>query len=125
MAKTRTRPIVVLAPAARNDIREALKWSEERFGKRAALRYRALLKQALRDIAADPERPGFRERPELAEGVRSYHLLYSRDRAQTASGIVRNPRRLLIYRRRERTIDVVRILHDACELRRHLPDALD
>ena len=125
MAKTRTRPIVVLAPAARNDIREALKWSEERFGKRAALRYQALLKQALRDIGADPERPGSRERPELAEGVRSYHLLYSRNRAQTASGIVRNPRRLLIYSRRERTIDVVRILYDARELRRHLPDALD
>jgi plasmid stabilization system protein ParE len=34
---------VILAPAARRDIRAALKWSEERFGSRAAARYRALL----------------------------------------------------------------------------------
>jgi toxin ParE1/3/4 len=49
---------VILAPAAQRDIQRALKWSEENFGKQAALRYRALLKQALRDIEADPERPG-------------------------------------------------------------------
>ncbi|MGO9271697.1 MAG: type II toxin-antitoxin system RelE/ParE family toxin [Terriglobia bacterium] len=91
MPKSGARPQIVLAPAARRDIREALKWSEEKFGSRAAQRYRALLKQALRDIAADPERPGSTERAELSSGARTYHLRFSRDRAR-AGGAVKNPR---------------------------------
>jgi len=116
------RPRIILAPAARRDIREALKWSEEKFGSRAAQRYRALLKQALRDIAVDPERPGSMERPELSTGARTFHLRFSRDRAR-ASGSVRNPRHFLLYRRnREGVIEVARVLHDARDLERHLPE---
>jgi toxin ParE1/3/4 len=114
---------IVLAPAARRDIRDTLIWSEERFGERAASRYRELLKQALRDIAADPERPGSRARPELARGVRTYHLFFSRERARGELGIVNRPRHLLVYRRRgEAVVDIVRVLHDARELDRHLPE---
>jgi toxin ParE1/3/4 len=99
-----------------------LKWSEEKFGSRAAQRYRALLKQALRDIAADPERPGSMERPELITGARTYHLRFSRDRARV-SGPVRNPRHFLLYRRNdEGVIEVARGLHDARDLARHLPE---
>jgi toxin ParE1/3/4 len=113
---------VILAPAARRDIREALKWSEEKFGSRAAQRYRALLKQALRDIAADPERPGSTERPELSSGARTYHLRFSRDRAR-ATGAVKNPRHFLLYRRSDGgVIEVARVLHDARDLERHLPE---
>ena len=101
MPKSGARPQIVLAPAARRDIREALKWSEEKFGSRAAQRYGALLKQALRDIAADPERPGSTERAELSSGARTYHLRFSRDRAR-AGGAVKNPRYFLLYRRRRR-----------------------
>jgi toxin ParE1/3/4 len=70
---------IVVAPVARSDIREALIWSRERFGESAAARYRALLPQALRDISADPDRPGSKERPDLARGIRTYHLFFSRD----------------------------------------------
>lgn len=113
---------IVLAPAARGDIREALIWSEERFGERAAARYRDLLKQALRDIAADPERPGSRKRPELGRKICSYHLFFSRDRARSQMGVVRNPRHFVIYRRCDKDmIEIVRILHDARDLERHLP----
>jgi toxin ParE1/3/4 len=97
--------------------------SQERFGERAAARYRDLLKQALRDIAADPERPGSKERPDLARGVRTYHLFFSRDRARGDLGVVKKPRHFLVYRRRgEAVIDVVRVLHDARDLERHLPE---
>jgi toxin ParE1/3/4 len=114
---------VVLSPSARSDIREALLWSQERFGERTAARYRDLLKQALRDIAADPERAGSRERAELARGIRTYHLFFSRDRARSDLGIVKNPRHFLVYRRRgEDVIDIVRVLHDARDLERHLPE---
>ena len=61
--------------------------------------------QSLRDIEADPERPGSQERRELfAEGVRVYHLRFSRDRAGITRGIVQNPRHFLVYRRRDQKV---------------------
>lgn len=113
---------IALSPAARRDIGEALTWSQERFGERAARRYADLFKQALHDIAADPERPGSTRRPDLARGVWTYHLFFSRDRARSDLGIVRKPRHLLIYRRRGETIEIVRVLHDARDVERHLPE---
>ena len=113
---------VILAPAARRDIIDILKWSEEKFGRRAAARYRALLKQALRDLAADPERPGSAARPELASGARTYHLHFSRERSR-AKGRVKSPRHFLLYRRgNEGTLEVARVLHASRDLERHLPE---
>ena len=40
----------VPAPAARQDLRQILIWSERKFGQAAAARYRALVKQAVREI---------------------------------------------------------------------------
>jgi toxin ParE1/3/4 len=99
-----------------------LKWSAQKFGEQAALRYRALLKQALLDIAVDPERPGSQERPELAKGARVYHLRFSRDRAKSRDGMVHSPRHFLLYRTHGGShIDVARVLHDARDLERNLP----
>jgi toxin ParE1/3/4 len=113
---------IVLAPATWSDIREALAWSQERFGERAAARYAALLRQALRDIAADPERTGSKARPELARGIRTYHLFFSRNRVR-GTGVVKTPRHFLVYRQRgDDLIEVVRVLHDARDLERHLPE---
>ena len=113
------RPI--LAPAARQDIREILRWSEQEFGETAAARYRALIKQAVRDVAEDPKRPGSKERPEIMiEGARTYHLQFSRSHASTPG--VREPRHFLLYRSREDgVVEVARVLHDARDLGRHLP----
>lgn len=114
---------VVLAPSARNDIREAVIWNQERFGEHAAQRYRDLIKQALRDLVADPQRPGLAERRDIAPGIRTYHLFFSRERARGASGVVKRPQHLLVYRRRdEQTIDVLRVIHEARDLERHLPE---
>ncbi len=44
----------------------------------AASRYRTLLNQALRDLEADPERPGSRSHPGLVDGARLYQLSMSR-----------------------------------------------
>jgi toxin ParE1/3/4 len=107
---------------ARNDIREALIWSRERFGENAAGRYRDLIRQALVDLAADPERPGSAERRELARGIRTYHLVFSRDRVGGAAGVVRRPRHFVVYRCWDGDrIEIVRVLHDARELELHLP----
>ena len=121
MAKKRPRIRASLAPAALEDVREALRWSEEKFGKRATARYRALLQQALRDIEADPNRPGSRERPEIMiEGARTYHLWFSRSRVRGEA--VKTPRHFLPYRVREHIIEVGRILHDGRDLQSHLPE---
>jgi toxin ParE1/3/4 len=78
--------------------------------------------QALRDIADDPERAGSTERPELSTGARTYHLRFSRDRVG-AGGAVKNPRHFLLFRQRDAgVLEVARVLHDAWELQRHLPE---
>lgn len=123
MAK-RPRYQVRVTGAARRDMIDIMHWSLKEFGEDAALRYDALMTQALRDVADDPERPGSQQRPELAEGVLIYHLRFSRDRARSALGIVKQPRHFVVYRRRDRTIDVLRVLHDARDLQRHVPELM-
>jgi toxin ParE1/3/4 len=107
---------------ARRDIRAILEWTEQEFGKKAALRYAALLAQALRDIGEDPERPGSLARPEIAiKGARTYHLEFSRGTVKGRG--VKAPRHFLLYRRREEgMIEVGRVIHDARDLERHLPE---
>jgi toxin ParE1/3/4 len=89
-----------------------LKRSFQEFGEAASLRYVALLRQALSDIEADPERPGSKERPEiLIEGARTYHMALSRTRVSGSR--VKEPRHFILYRRREDgVIEVARVLHD-------------
>jgi toxin ParE1/3/4 len=75
----------------------------------------------LKDIAEDPERPGSNETLEIMiEGARAYHLSFSRSRVSPPR--VREPRHFLLYRRCGEVIEVVRILHDARDLERHLPE---
>jgi toxin ParE1/3/4 len=108
---------------AQRDVKGILNWSRKEFGEAAVARYKALLKQAVRDIADDPQRPGSRERPEIMiEGARTYHLEFSRSRV---SGLtVKTPRHFLLYRYLdERVIEVGRILHDSRDLQRHLPES--
>ena len=112
-----------LSAAAQADLIDILTWTQEHFGNAARLRYEALIVAALRDVSSQPNRPGSVERPELGEGVRSWHLHLSRERARTETGIVRRPRHFLIYRTESDLTVVARVLHDAMELVRHLdPD---
>jgi len=121
VAKTPVRLRAVLAPEAKHDFHEALKWSALKFGDRAALRYRELLKQAIRDIESDPARPGSQERPELAKGARTYHLHFSRERARSGAGVVHKPRHFLLYRSNGGLVEIARVLHDARDLALCLP----
>jgi toxin ParE1/3/4 len=113
---------VRLSPAARSDIRDVLIWTRERFGESAAVRYQKLIQRAIADIAGDPGRPGATERPELAPGIRTYHLSFSRERAGGGGAAVKQPRHFLVYRPGQNGIDLVRVLHDARDLARHVPE---
>jgi toxin ParE1/3/4 len=122
VARKRGHLKVVLSPEARRDLKETLKWTIDRFGRDAALRYEYLIVQGLRDIEEDLERPGSLERSDIQSGIRTYHLRFSRDRARSSQGVVHKPRHFIIYRSRERRIDILRILHDGRDLQRHLPE---
>lgn len=124
MPKRPARTIATLTPSARQDIRDASRWSELKFCKAAAIRYRALLVQAFRDLEADPVRPGSKARPELmVPEVRTYHLASSRSRTEQSG--VKTPRHYILYRSiAPGHIEIARILHDSSDLKRHLPREL-
>ena len=109
-----------LSGPAKADIVNLLAWTERQFGEAARVRYATLITAALRDISSQPDRVGNLLRPELGEGVRSWHLSLSRGRARTAMGIVRRPRHFLIYRIEGDLVVVGRVLHDAMELAQHI-----
>ena len=114
----------LFAPAADADLEAILAWSNDRFGANARLRYEALILQAIQDVAADPDRPGSRTRPELGRGVRTYHLAHSRHRVARSAGRVKEPRHFLLYRvRADGRVEIGRILHDSMDLDRHRPEA--
>ena len=87
-----------LSAAAQADIVDILFWSQTRFGEAARTRYERLIVAALRDISADPYRPGSLSRSELGEGARSWHLRSSGKSATPRVDRVRRPRHFLIYR---------------------------
>jgi toxin ParE1/3/4 len=121
VAKAKKREVRLTGPAKR-DLSDVMEWTVKKFGGRAAIRYDALIKQALKDIGEDPDRPGSKERPEIMlKGSRTYHLEFSRSRVSGEG--VKSPRHFLVYRRRnDGVIDVARILHDGRDLARHLPE---
>ena len=107
-----------LTHAAQADIVLILAWSQDQFGEEARKRYEALITTAIRDAATRSDEVGWTLRPELGDGVFSWHLAQSRTRPQ--GGKVHRPRHFLICRRVGDVLVVGRILHDSMELRRHL-----
>src|SRR4051812_31673794 len=87
-----------LSPQAEQDIESILEQSHDRFGEKGRLRYEALLIRSIIDVAETPDRAGSHNRPEIAEGARTYHLRYSRDRVSKSLGKVRRPRHFLLFR---------------------------
>jgi toxin ParE1/3/4 len=112
-----------ISDAARADIVDILRHSETQFGGQARQCYQALILAALQAIANTPYRIGSYERNELETGLRSYHLIYSRQKAKQTHGMVKSPRHVVFYRvANDEVIEVVRLLHDAMEVKLHLPN---
>ncbi|WP_024616655.1 type II toxin-antitoxin system RelE/ParE family toxin [Pseudomonas kilonensis] len=112
-----------ISNAARADIVDILRLSQTQFGDQARQRYQALILAALQAIADTPYRVGSHDRDELAPGLRSYHLVYSRQQAKQLHGVVKSPRHIVFYRVGDGdVIEIVRLLHDAMEVQLHLPN---
>lgn len=110
-----------VAARAENDIDALLRDSEFRFGAAIAQRYRRLLDEALAVIRTDPERAGVQAHVGLRPGLRLYHLRRARLRLPVAERIAR-PRHILVFRAGDGVVNLIRVLHDAMDMPRHLND---
>lgn len=111
---------LIVAPRAQRDIGEVLRTSETNFGVAAADRYRHLILRALEDLRRDPVRVAASRDSRLPEGLWLYHLRHTNGRLEAGARVGR-PRHFAVYRHDDRTLELVRLLHDAMDLRRHMP----
>jgi len=106
---------VRLAAAADADVHDILRWTTETFGTGQARAYAETLSAAVEALTAGPGIVGVRSREDIAEGLFTLHVARNR----------RKGRHFLIFRlsRMEgrEVIEVLRILHDAMDISRHLP----
>jgi toxin ParE1/3/4 len=107
---------VRLGAAAEVDFANILKWTTENFGARQSRVYRDTLVQAIGELANGPDVAGFKARDEIIAGLRTLHV--------ARRG--RHGSHFLMYRAAPNsTIEIVRILHDRMDLRRHVPSVPD
>jgi toxin ParE1/3/4 len=110
-----------LARPAQIDLANILSVSAERWGAEGRQRYAAVLAGAMRHVAAEPDGPLSRKRPDLRFGIRSLHVRHARRSAATAK--VRRPVHVLYYRvAQEGVIEIVRVLHEKMDPSRHLDE---
>jgi len=107
---------VRLGAAAELDFANIVRWTAENFGRRQARVYRDTLVLAIAELGDGPNVAGSKARGEIMSGLRTLH-------------VARRGRRgshFLMYRAApESTIEIVRILHDRMDRKRHMPSALD
>lgn len=111
-----------LARPAQIDLATILSVSEERWEAEGRQRYADHLAAALRQVAADPDGPLSRARPELRAGIRSFHIRHVHETAVPAR--VRRPVHVLFYRViDDEVVEIIRVLHERMDPRRHLDEA--
>ena len=105
-----------LGAAAEVDFANILRWTAENFGARQSRIYRDTLVQAMGELAEGPKIAGSRPRDEIMAGLRTRHVArHGRRRSH-----------FLMFRAAPgNTIEIVRILHDRMDFRRHVPPAGD
>lgn len=112
-----------LARPAPIDLGSILATNAERWGVDGQQRYAAVLADAMRQIADEPQGPLTKNRTGLRSGIRSSHVRQAR-RAAGATNI-RRPVHVLYYRvAREGVIEIVRVLHEPMAPSRHFDDPL-
>ena len=105
---------LLLTARAEREIRATLRFTASRWGAMQAESYRALISDAFAELLADPRSPRSRAQEEIRPGVRTLPI--------ARAG--RPARHLVVYRISEAgDIEVLRLLHDSMELRRHLGES--
>ena len=94
---------------AEKDFVRILKYTADTFGEWQASIYKAKLTDAIAALESGPDAPGSVSRDEILPNLRSLH-------------VARHRRHFIMYRATTgQVIEVVRILHDAMDLARHIP----
>ena len=108
---------VRLTAAAEADFEEILRWTVDQFGEAQARIYAGTVSAVLNDMAAGPSVIGAKKRDDILKGMFTLHV--------ARKG--RKGRHFVMYRVGRApdvdVIEVLRLLHDAMDLQRHLPPA--
>jgi toxin ParE1/3/4 len=106
---------VRLTAAAEADFQDILRWTVEQFGEAQAHIYAETLSAALEALAAGPTVVGARARDDIAKGLFTLHVARHGRRG----------RHFVLFRigrdEEREVIEVLRLLHDAMDLPRHVP----
>lgn len=107
--------LVRLTAAAEADIQDILRWTVAQFGEAQARSYAETLSAALEALAVGPTIIGAKARNDIARGLFTLHV--------ARNG--RKGRHFVMFRigrdQGREVIEVLRLLHDAMDLPRHLP----
>ena len=106
---------VRLAAAAESDFQDILRWTAQQFGEAQARDYAETLSSALEALMDGPAVPGVKARDDIARGILTLHVARHGRRG----------RHFILFRIGHHAghdvIDVLRLLHDAMDLPRHVP----
>ena len=109
MSDGRRRWRVLLTDQAWRDLEDILRWTAGVFGPRQSRTYERTIVAAVDVLASGPSTLGVRRRDDVRPGLYSLHVARNRRRG----------RHFLFFkvaRGKERSIEIVRILHDSMDL---------
>jgi toxin ParE1/3/4 len=106
---------VRLTATAEADFRNIIDWTLDQSGERQTVVYANTITAALEALSDGPTTVGVKERPQIGKGLFTLHVARGNRRG----------RHFVLFRvadkGRTRTIEVLRLLHDAMDLERHVP----
>lgn len=106
---------VRLTATAEADFRSIVDWTLDQLGGKQTLVYAGTITAALEALSDGPTTVGVKARPEIGKGLFTLHVARGNRRG----------RHFVLFRvadkGRTRTIEVLRLLHDAMDLERHVP----
>jgi toxin ParE1/3/4 len=105
---------IALTDRAEADIREISTWTEEMFGPDQAETYAAIINVTILELKDGPNPVGARPLDDILPGLKLVHVARHGRRG-------RHFVMFRIMRDRDRTIEILRILHDQMDIVRHLP----
>jgi len=109
-----------ISDSAIEDLRSISDYTWDTHGPDIHERYIGLLQTALSDLGEDPDRLGVRE---SVPGFIAYHLKHSKRTALAKGFRIDTPRHVVFFRvPSDGVVEIVRILHDSMDWRRHLKE---
>ncbi|MGA2125029.1 MAG: type II toxin-antitoxin system RelE/ParE family toxin [Xanthobacteraceae bacterium] len=111
-----------LSRLARADLAGILARSGDQWGPEMRRRYAAMIATALRQVASDPAGAATRDRSEILDGIRRFHLRHAC--VGDLGPRVKRPVHMIFYPAiRPGLVEIVRVLHERMEPSRHISES--